>query len=504
MSRIKTVYLHLGLLALTALAYLPVWRNEFVDYDDDAYVTANPNVVDGLSWSSVSWAFTNQEVPYWIPLTWVSLQFDAHFFSTQNSAGEVILSPQACHGQNLFWHTASCLLLFAILLQLTGRRWCSFLAAALFAIHPMHVESVAWAFERKDVLSVFFGLLAVRAYVAYVEVPGRLRSLGTAAAFGLSLMSKPMLITLPFVLLLLDYWPLRRLWPCESSLPANPSRGGRPASLRQLVLEKGLLFGLSLVFALATLLSRFEHGALVSLDTISAPARVANGLTGYGWYLSHTFYPAELAILYPHPCENWSVGPTVAGAGALLSLTTLALWQAKQRPWLLVGWLWFVVCLAPVIGFAQGGAQAWADRFCYWPHIGLFLAAVWGLGEFVQRARIHRFMIAGVVLMLLTILGGLTWSQIGYWRNTGTLWEHDLAVTSDNVRGHEHMSIYLRNHGYLREAELHLAESNRLKFSHTNSPVGSALRRSVSLPDDQIPSTSLDTGEPAKTPTTGG
>jgi hypothetical protein len=495
MSRIKTVYWYLGLLALTGLVYLPVWRNDFIDYDDDAYLTANPKVVEGLSWSSISWAFSNQEMPYWIPLTWLSLQVDAHFFSSQNAEGDAILSPQACHGQNLFWHTASCLLLFAILRRLTGRHWFSFLAAALFAIHPMHVESVAWAFERKDVLSVFFGLLALRAYIGYAEAPSRLRALGTAAAFGLSLMSKPMLITLPFVLLLLDYWPLRRLWASKSLLTANPSRDGRPASLRQLVLEKWLLFGLSLVFAYVTLLSRFEHGALVSLDTISVQARVANGLTGYGWYLAHTFYPTGLAILYPHPYENWSVGPAAAGACALLLLTIIALWQAKRRPWLIVGWFWFVATLAPVIGLAQGGAQAWADRFSYWPHIGLFLAVVWGLGELVEKLRVHKIVIGSAAVLVLTLLGGLTWSQIGYWENTRTLWEHDLAVTTDNDRAHQHMSIYLRNHGLLREAEFHLAESYRLQPSHRNTSVGSVPRRCE---------LDLDTGETGQRRTTGG
>ena len=276
--------------------------------------------------------------------------------------------PAAFHGQNLAWHAASALLLFGLWQRLTGARGRSFLVAALFAVHPMHVESVAWAIERKDVLSVFFGVLTLWAYARYLDRPGWKRYLPLGTAFLLSLLSKPMLITLPFVLLLLDYWPLRRTAPP-----------------RRLVWEKAPLFALAALFAVVTVVLRFEHGALVSLDDVPLLSRVANALTAYGWYLSTTFYPARLAALYPHPYDHWSPAAALAGAAALLSLTALSVWQARRRPWLITGWLWFVVALVPVIGLAQGGKQAWADRFSYWPHIGLFVAVVWGLGECVER-----------------------------------------------------------------------------------------------------------------------
>ncbi len=456
MSRLSTPFLCAALLGLTAAAYLPLWDNEFVDFDDEPYIVANPGVSAGLTWSGLSWAWTNDTVPYWMPLTWLSFQFDAHCFSTRDAQGQAVLSPAAFHGQNLAWHAASVLLLFGLWLRLTGARWRSFLIAALFAVHPMHVESVAWAIERKDVLSVFFGLLTLWAYVRYLEKPGWKRYLPLGTAFLLSLLSKPMLMTLPFVLLLLDYWPLRR-----TSL-GGPSS----ATFRRLLREKVPLFALAALFAIMTLASRFDHGALVSLDDVSLTARAANALTAYGWYLFRTFAPVRLAVLYPHPNGNWSPPAALAGAGALLSLTALSLWQARRRPWLIAGWLWFVATLVPVIGLAQGGKQAWADRFSYWPHIGLFVAVVWGLGELVERCRIPARLAGVVAALVLGCLGALTWFQVGYWRNTPALWQHALAVTEDNLMAQQNLADYYRNRGQLEEAEPHQEEVYRLEIEH--------------------------------------
>jgi hypothetical protein len=360
------------------------------------------------------------------------------------------------HGENLLWHAGSVLLAFALLRRLTGALWPSFLAAALFGLHPMRVESVAWATERKDVLSVFFGLAALWAYARYAERPGVGRYLGVALALALSLLAKPMLLTLPLLLLLLDYWPLRRR-----------------ASAR-LLLEKLPLFALAAVIGVVTMASRDRSGAAVSLDVLPLSARLANAATAYGWYLATTFWPSSLGALYPHPYGAWSPLQALGGAGLLLSLTTLTLWQARRRPWLLVGWLWFVVTLLPVIGLAQGGAQAWADRFSYWPHLGLFVAAVWGLGEVVERLRVPSWVCRSAGALILGSLGALTWVQVGYWRNAATLWERTLAVTKDNDRAHQYLSLAYRKQGRLAEAEHHLLEAGRLQRRR--------LGRSASLP----------------------
>jgi hypothetical protein len=462
MATIRGALLCIGLLVLTVVAYLPLWDNDFVDFDDEILITANPQVLAGLTRSGVSWAWTNDLAPYWQPLTWLSFQLDAHFFSSRGPQGEVILCPAAFHGQNLFWHAAGVLLLFGLWYRLTGARWRSFLVAALFALHPMHVESVAWAVERKDVLSSFFGILTLWAYAHYAARPGPLRYLSVVAAFLLSLLAKPMLITLPFVLLLLDLWPLGR-WRTASSgpQPALPR-----AAFGRLVLEKVPLFALAAVFAVLTLEARERHGSLVCLSVLPFSARLVNALTAYGWYLTTTFWPVRLAVLYPHPYENWSGLQALVGAGCLVSLTALALWQARRRPWLLVGWLWFAGTLVPVIGLAQGGTQAWADRFIYWPHIGLFVAVVWGLGEVVQRLRIPSQLSALAAALVLAALGVLTWVQVGCWRNSVTLWEQAVAVTRDNHRAHGHLSRYYRQQGRLDRADFHLLEALRIQFKH--------------------------------------
>jgi hypothetical protein len=454
----------IALVGLTVVAYVPLWSNEFVDYDDDVYITRNPRVLEGLTWSGIRWAWTNDEAPYWLPVTWMSFQFDAQFFSTRTSEGKVLPSPEAFHCQNLFWHAAGVLLLFALFCRLTGACWCSFLVAALFAVHPMHVESVAWAIERKDVLSGFFGILTLWAYVRYVEKPRWTWYVAMSFAFLLSLLSKPMLITLPFVLLLVDLWPLRRWGRASHARDETVTPVRKQVPFRRLVVEKLPLFVLAGAIAVVTTALREQHGAIVPLAVISLSARLGNALTAYGWYLSRTFWPVGLTVLYPHPRENWSVLHACAGAGLLSVVTALCLWQARQRPWLIAGWLWFVGSLLPVIGLAQGGAQAWADRFCYWPHIGLFFAIVWGLAELVARVRVPALVSATVGALVLAVLLRMTWVQVGYWQNGVTLWEHTVDMTDDNDRAHEHLSACYRGQGRLDEADFHLAEACRIQL----------------------------------------
>jgi tetratricopeptide (TPR) repeat protein len=475
MRRIRTPHLCGVLLALTVVAYIPLWGNGFVDFDDELYVTDNPHVLGGLTRSGFVWAWTNYDAKYWQPLSWLSLQFDAHFFSTRSADGRTVPSAAAFHAQNLFWHGASALLLFGVWQRLTGARWRSFLVAALFALHPMHVESVAWAAERKDVLSVFFGILALWAYLRYVETPDGKRYLGLVTAFLLSILCKPMLMTLPFVLLLLDYWPLRRL--SAPAADAETATGRAPVSPAWLVLEKVPLLVLATAIGVVTLATRTKTGAAVSLSVLSMSARLANAVTAYGWYVAHTFWPVNLAVLYPHPYEAWSVPPVVAGAATLLLITLVSLWQARRRPWLITGWLWFVGTLVPVIGLTQGGEQAWADRFTYWPHIGLFVATAWGLGELVERARIPGRVAAAAAAVVLGCLVVLTWVQVGYWRDTTTLWERALAVTEDNPRPHCNLGKYYQDRGRFDLAQRHFAEAVRIRpdSSHYHEFLGVTL-----------------------------
>jgi protein O-mannosyl-transferase len=450
MPRMGTAPLCAALLALTAAAFLPVWGNGFVDLDDALYITANPDVLGGLSWPGARWAFTTRHGAYWQPLSWLSLQADAQFLCRHLSDGQAVPSAAAFHGENLAWHAAAALLLFCALQRLTGARWRSFLAAAVFAVHPLRVESVAWAAERKDVLSTFFGALALWAWARYRERPGWGWYLGVAAAFALSLLAKPMLMTLPFVLLLLDYWPPRR----------GPAGEGRP-SLGRLVGEKVPLLALSAAAAAAASVARAKSHVAVSLTSLPLSDRLANAASGYGWYLAHTFYPAGLGPWYPHPYGDWQVGPVLAGVAALTAGTLLSLWQARRRPWLLVGWLWFVGALLPVIGLAQGGEQAWADRFSYWPHVGLLVAAAWGLGELADRLRLPAAARAAAAALALGGLGAMTWVQVGYWRDTPTLWRRALAVTAGNHRAHANLGADHLHRGRLDAAAAHFTEALR-------------------------------------------
>jgi len=463
---LHTPVLCLGLAALTVVAYLPVWKNDFIDYDDLPYIVQNPDVTAGFTWPSFFrvWQPDPTVAPYWMPITWLSFQLDAHLFSTYTPDGERILSPAAFHGDNLFWHTACVLLLFGFCRRLTGKTGPSFVIAGLFAVHPMHVESVAWAIERKDVLSGFFGLLSLWAYLRYVEKPSVLRYAAVAATLLLSLLAKPMLITLPCVMLLLDYWPLQRMQLSRDRKGAEtrPLPYGRGSAAR-LLLEKLPLFVIVAVIAVVTQTMREQRGAIVSLITISLSARFANALTGYTWYLASTFWPTRLAVFYPHPYENWSMKSAALGAGVLLACTIAAWQQRRRRPWLIVGWLWFVGTLLPVIGLSQGGKQAWADRFSYWPHIGLFVAVVWELAAWCERLRVPalvRRLGAAAVLACLTCL---TWAQVGIWRDTLTLWQHAVNVTRDNDMAHEHLGRYYHLNGQQELSEAHLLEAIRIQ-----------------------------------------
>jgi hypothetical protein len=448
MCRSRIPFLYGSLIVLTVGTYLPLWENGYVDYDDGPLITSNPNFSGGLTGKNVGWACENTLAPYRMPLTWLTLELDAEFFPQRTPTGRTIPSPVAVHGQNLVWHTASVLALFGLWRRLTGATWRPFFVAALFAVHPMHVESVAWAVERKDVLMGFFVIMTLWAYARYAERTTRGRYALVGAMFLLSLLAKPMLMTLPCVLLLLDYWPLRRL-------------GERFAwrDVGRLALEKVPLFvaGMSVVIVETATRPGTTFGEVTTLDQFMV------ALAGYGWYTRTSFWPVDLAVFYPHPRTAWSVSAALVGAAILIGVTVSALRQARRRPWLAVGWLWFVGVLVPVIGFAQGGSQGWADRFSYWPHVGLFVAVSWGLGELVERLRVPRAVTAAGGILIVGALAAVSWVQITTWRDDMTVWQQAAAVTKDNDRAHEHLAIGYGKRGQTAEAEVHSLEAMRIQ-----------------------------------------
>jgi tetratricopeptide (TPR) repeat protein len=441
-------------LVVATLAVYGQLRNfQFINYDDNVYVYDNPLVQKGLTLQGLSWAFTTTRAGNWTPLTWLSHMLDCQLFG---------LNPGEHHLTNLVFHIANSLLLFLWLLYLTPSLGCSFMVAALFALHPMHVESVAWVAERKDVLSTFFWLLTMWAYVWYVRRPGWGKYLLILVCFSLGLMAKPMLVTLPFVLLLLDYWPLGRLSLKGRGAAASSAKPVPEVALKRLVWEKTPLFGLAALFSLIAFQAQKEVGALWT-KTLPFTMRLANALVAYVSYLGKMLWPAHLAVLYPYPGPNLPLWPAVAAGLGLAALSYLALRQARRHPYLLVGWLWYLGTLVPVIGLVQVGRQAMADRYTYVPFIGLFIAVVWGTAALAARWRAPRFLLpvgAGVVLSALSVC---TWVQVGYWRDSISLYEHTLQVTRKNPVIQNNLGEALAAQGKLAQAVAHYSEALRLQ-----------------------------------------
>jgi tetratricopeptide (TPR) repeat protein len=427
------VLIALALVGATLVAWSPVLDNGFVNFDDELYVTDNRQVQAGLTAAGLRWAWTTLHPGYYQPLTWMSLQLDAQLYG---------LAPWGYHLTNLLLHAANAVLLFEALRRLTGAVWRSAAVAALFALHPLHVESVAWATERKDVLSTFFGLLALLAYQAYARRPHLGRYLLVAGALALGLLAKPMLATLPCVLLLLDYWPLRR-W--------------RPGASARLLAEKLPLLALAAAAGAVTVFAQNHAGALLPLARLPLDARLENALVGYLWYLKKTFWPSGLAPFYPHPGTTLPVWQ-VAGAGVvLLAVTLAALGQARRRPYLAVGWLWFLGMLLPVSGLLQAGEQPVADRFVYLPHVGLFILLCWGAHDLLAGWRLPRAVPAlagGAVLLACAVC---TWLQVHRWHDSVTLLEYTLRVNPVNPVAHNNLGAAFLRQGRLDRAVRHFA-----------------------------------------------
>jgi tetratricopeptide (TPR) repeat protein len=453
----RTTVLCLLLALLTLALYNPVVHHRFTNLDDYRYITRNVHVQAGLNRDTVKWAFTTFDEANWHPLTWLSHALDFQLFG---------LNPAGHHYESVLLHALNVALLFLLLARATGRTWPSLMVAVLFALHPVNVESVAWAAERKNVLSMLFFLLALHAYGWYGRQSSvrRYALLSYALVFGLfalGLMAKPEIITLPFVLLLWDYWPLRRMSGVRASvdevtLPV-------PRSFLHLFAEKIPLLLLSAGSAVVTYLAQ-RHGQ--TLRALSLPWRYGNAAVAYMRYLGMAFWPAKLAALYPHPGHSLPVWKILASTAALLLLTGIFI-AGRQRRYLLVGWLWFLGTLVPVIGIVQVGVQAMADRYAYLPYIGLFICVIWGVADAARDYRISdRKIPAGWLavpaVFVLVPLAVASRRQIGYWQDSETLWRHTLSVTGDrNYIAHDCLAKDLAAQGRADEAigEFKKAES---------------------------------------------
>ena len=439
-----------GLAVATFAVYGQVISHQFISLDDDAYIRDNPMVAGGLTLKGIAWAFTTFLDSNWHPLTWLSHMVDSEIFGL-NAGGPLLV--------NALIHVSNTLLLFLFLKRVTGASWRSAIVAALFALHPLHVESVAWAVERKDTLSTFFGLLSLLAYARYTEAASSKRYALVALWLGLGLMTKPMLVTWPFVLLLLDYWPLRRLeWQ-----PADGIKRFGKAWV-PLIREKLPLFCLVAASMVVTYLAQLYGGTVRALVDASFPWRLANALASYAKYLLLTFWPSGLGVYYPLSPAGVPAWQLAVAVVLLLAITAIALREARRRPYLIMGWLWFLGTLVPVIGLVQVGVgPAMADRYHYIPSIGLFTAIIFGLADLAIAWRIGRVSIALVSAAVLLLFGSLTALQVSRWRDTMTLFERTLSVTSDNLVIHFNLGHFLGEQGKYDEAVPHFAEALRIK-----------------------------------------
>jgi len=431
----------LVLAAITFAVFGQTLTHGFIGYDDNDYVYDNPMVARGLTLKGIVWAFTSFHASNWHPLTWLSHMLDCQLYG---------LNPAGHHLTNVLLHTATVIVLFLVLRQMTGALWRSAFVAAVFAIHPLRVESVAWVAERKDVLSGLFFMLTIGAYVRYARHPWSLARYGLVALlFALGLMSKPMLVTLPVVLLLLDYWPLQRV---------------EPGKLSGLVLEKLPLLALSAASCVATLLA--QHGGIQSAGSFSPPMRLANALVACIVYVGQMVWPAGLAPFYPYPLNGlpaWKVAP----AGMLLAgLSAVILWQRRKQPWLLMGWFWYLVMLLPVLGVLQVGDQAHADRYTYLPQIGIYVGVTWLAAEWGAKWRVGQAALGGLMTAMLAVLMVCAWKQAAYWKNGETLWTHALACAPGNYVAHFNLGNALRLEGRMDEAISHYQNAVQIRSDY--------------------------------------
>ncbi|MFC1798188.1 tetratricopeptide repeat protein [Thermodesulfobacteriota bacterium] len=425
-------------MAAIVVVYGQVKDFNFVSYDDPLYVSDNPQVQQGLNLETFLWSFTDATLitGYWVPLVWLSVLLDYQLYG-MNAGG--------FHLTNMLFHILNTVLLFLVLDRMTGKTWRSAFVAALFALHPLHVESVAWVTERKDMLSTFFWMLTLLSYTWYVKRPGILRYFSVFLCLVLGLMSKPMLVTLPFVLLLLDVWPLMRFRTGFKELPLRNV-------LFRLIREKIPFFILVALFSIMAFLTQSEGGAVKSLSDYPMDVRLANTLVTYVKYIGKLFWPVKLAFLYPHPGPLPFWQPVLAGAG-LVFLSLGALKSVKQYPYITTGWLWYLGTLVPVIGIIVIGPHVMADRYTYVPLIGLYVILAWGIPDLLKRQPYKKFVLVPAAVGLLLVLSFLSHVQVGYWRDSLTLYQHAIEVTHDNLRAYLNLGVALEEKEKFDEAK---------------------------------------------------
>lgn len=433
------------------IIYWQVQEFKFIYYDDDAYVTEKGHVMSGLTRTGIKWALSATEAGFWHPLTWLSLMLDRELFN-YNAGG--------FHWTNVLLHLINTLLLFALLKAATGAPLRSAFVALLFAIHPLHVETVAWVAQRKDLLCTLFGFAALWAYVKYAQSPGWRRYSLVTMLFILGLMSKPMIVTFPFVMLLMDYWPLQRLAshkPTSADLSVLPPHPFVQSSRGMLWLEKLPLIALALMASILVIITEQKAGALTSLADLSVWERLANAVLSYAKYIAMMFWPAGLAFLYPHPA-TLPLGQVIAALALMISLTLLILAVYQRKPYLFVGWFWYLGILLPVIGFIQVGPHALADRYTYVPLIGLFIMLVWGVVDLTAQWKYHKLLLGVICLPSVVSLAFLAWLQVGYWRNSVTLFERALKVTQANYIVLNNLGYFYINNGAIDKGIFYLEE----------------------------------------------
>ena len=451
------------LFALVLGVFLPCLRNGFSNFDDPVYILWNPHVHSGLSWKAIRWAFTSFYAANWHPLTWISHMIDVQLFDGR---------PWGHHLTNVLFHSANVALLFLFLNKATGSVWRSSLVAILFGFHPLHVESVAWIAERKDVLNAFFSLLTLLAYVHWTQTnkPGRSASIWYLIAllcFALSLGSKAMSVPLPVLLLLLDYWPLKRL---------DSSR-----AVRWAFVEKISLLILAAAASTLTIAAQSSGGAIKV--TVPLWVRAANSILSFAQYLWKLIWPHDLAVFYPYTVPT--VASILFSLLFFIAISTAVIFLRRTFPWLFVGWWWFVISLLPVIGIIQIGTQAMADRYMYWPSIGPLIALVWSAADFCRKIQLSRPILASATCLLVTVFAALTERQISFWKNSETLFHHALVVTDNNPTANLNLGVALADRGATAEALFYLREAVRIAplYPDAHLNLGMALHENGILPE---------------------
>lgn len=460
-----------------ALAILGIYRQvnefEFVSFDDPMYVQENVHVHGGITRDSIIWAFSTTYAGNWHPLTWISHMADVEIFG---------MNPGMHHMTNVFFHIANSIVLFLLFAGMTGSTWRSAFAAALFALHPLHVESVAWISERKDVLSAFFGLLSLLCYAWYTRRPGVVRYIPVLLLFVLSLLAKPMFVTLPFVLLLFDFWPLRRFpvagHPAPESGKGSGGDGGRlsRAFPLYLIAEKVPLFALSALSSIVTFYAQHKGGAVSTLELLPLWERAGNAAVSYASYLGKMLWPAHLAVFYPYPA-GLGVFKAAAAAAMLAAITVLCIHGMRRFSYMIVGWLFYLGTLVPVIGIVQVGSQAMADRYTYVPLIGIFIMTAWGITDLLQGSALKRHVLVGASASAIALCSFSAYTQAGFWKDSMTLFSHALDVTEGNYLAHDSLGGALQKQGDFDRAISHYRQAISLKpgYRLALNNLGSAL-----------------------------